>query len=148
MTRGKSFTLIELIVIIVIITLLAVIAVPQIVNFYQRRIKVSEAKANLGAIRDCEEVYRGEHDKYIRCSPNPPGIPKNTKVAWQTENQTGWPEIGFEPDNGLCYQYEVKTSPDRLTFVVYARGDLDADGTYSEISLDQDGNWSVVNQFE
>ena len=148
MAKKTYFLLRQVLIIIIVIVVIGVISLPKLVKFNQRRMRISEAKAVLETIRDYEEVYRGQFDKYIACSANPSTVPQAQKASWDVENQTGWQDIGFELSNGTYYQYEVVTSMDGFTFTAYARSDLDGDGIMSEISLDQDGVWSMHRQFE
>ena len=100
MKRGKGFTLIEMMIVVAIIALLATIAIPNYVNF-QLRAKTSEAKANLGAIRICEEAYKAEYGIYLACAPNPSSIPSGIKLPWESElsssKSSGWDSIAFKP---------------------------------------------------
>ena len=63
MKKSKGFTLIELMIVVAIIGILAAIAIPNFLN-YQCKARQSEAKTNLGAIANLQEVYWAEKTQY------------------------------------------------------------------------------------
>jgi len=67
MKKGKSFTLIELILVISIIIILAVIAIP---NFYKTKQRVIEKEGivNIKLIAAAERIYRMEQVDYVGCT--------------------------------------------------------------------------------
>lgn len=150
MYRAKSFTLIELMVVVALISILVTIAVPNYQRF-QLRAKVSEAKHNLGAIRECLETYEMENNSYIVCPLHPATVPSSSRVLWEdTAVPQAWIDIGFKPVGLIRYSYEVQAGTSGITssYVIIARGDLDGDGTESMIQIDQTGNMTSTNQLE
>ena len=136
MKRRRGFTLIEMMIVVAIIALLATIAIPNYMNF-QLRAKTSEAKANLGAIRTCQEAYKAEHDVYLVCAANPGTVPAGTKATWSS-TEAGWTDIGFEPKGKVRYQYEVTVGGGGTTFSATATGDLDGDSNPSVYTFDSE----------
>lgn len=135
--NNRGFTLIELMTVVSFIGILSAIAIP---NYLRIRLvaKTAEAKANLGAIRTCEEAYKIEDEVYMACNPCPDSIPngKLTKVAFTGAGKNDFDIIGFEPIGDVWYQYSV-TSTDLLTiFLAIAEGDLDGDGNHGEYRVD------------
>lgn len=139
--KSKGFTLIELMIVVAIIAILAAIAIPQYKKF-QLKAKTSEAKANLGAIRSCEESYAAENDEYVFCAWTPDATPTATGIAWTTAaGHEGFVSIGFAPAGTPRYIYGVGTAANTPgtdagtnavtdgTADIYmtAKGDLDGD---------------------
>jgi type IV pilus assembly protein PilA len=85
--RKKGFTLVELMIVVAIIGILAAIAIPNFIRF-QARSKQSEAKTNLKAVFTGQKSRFGERDRYA--------------------DQIG--EIGFAPERGNRYAYEIGDS--------------------------------------
>lgn len=159
--KSKGFTLIELMIVVAIIAILAAIAIPQYKKF-QLKSKTSEAKANLGAIRTCEEAYAAENDSYVLAAAAPASAPGSSKQTWATNN--GFTSIGFAPAGNVYYQYGVQSSnwtdvssapggTDASTvdantgndIWMCARGDLDGDSSYSGYKVtDEDANISHI----
>jgi type IV pilus assembly protein PilA len=126
----KGFTLVELMIVVAIIGILAAIAIP---NFrsYQLKSKTSEAKANLGAIKTSQEAYRAENDVYLLCTTEPATVPGSSKLNWTAGG--GFQTIGFEPSGDVYYSYGTNAGTIGVvpTYVAFAQGDLDDDGTTS-----------------
>ena len=147
MKKHRGFTLIEMMIVVAIIALLATIAIPNYVNF-QLRAKTAEAKANLGAIRTCQEAYRAERGVYLACPANPAVVPLGVKADWDNTVDE-WNSIGFEPRGQVRYQYQVTVGAGGTTFQAIARGDLDGNGVQSTYTLDSEtGVITEVNPLE
>ena len=115
LTNQKGFTLIELMIVVAIIGILAAIAIPNFMN-YQCKAKQSEAKSALGDIRTMQEAYFAEHD------------------GFGTLDNVGWSINTTE----ARYSYTMNTTG--ATFVAEASGDIDADGTDDEWTIDDEGD--------
>ena len=92
LTSKKGFTLAELLVVVAIIGVLAAIAIPSFLRF-QCRAMQSEAKANLGGIRVCQEAYFAEYKKY----------------------GTNFAGIGFAPKGRVKYSYTTTGNTEGFT---------------------------------
>ena len=145
--RSKGFTLIELMIVVAIIAILAAIAIPQYKKF-QLKAKTSEAKANLGAIKTCEEAYAAENDHYVLAAAAPSTDPGAAKQDWASND--GFNSLGFAPAGQVYYQYavvsndwtnagsapsatsgqEVAVQDGTVDIYICARGDLDGDDTF------------------
>ena len=137
-------------VVVALISILVTIAVPNYQRF-QLRAKASEAKHNLGALRECLETYYMENSSYVLCVLHPATVPSANRVLWEdTVVPQGWIDIGFKPVGQIRYSYEVQAGPSGITnsYIAIARGDLDGDGTQSVIQIDQTGNMTSVNPLE
>ena len=82
--REHAFTLIELLIVVAIIGILAAIAVPNFLNA-QTRAKIARVKGDMKAIESALEMYRIDHNTYMRCyGGNPPEQyrPLTTPIAY------------------------------------------------------------------
>ena len=129
--RRAGFTLVELMITLAVIGILVMVAIPNFLRFRQRA-KISEAKANLGAIRVTQHAYFAEHDRYVGNQPftpdrtvNPPG-----RFAWS--DNTRFSILGYTPDGKVFFSYGL-TGVDAPTdtFTAVATSDLDGDGNWS-----------------
>jgi len=134
---SKGFSLIELMIVVAIIAILAAIAIPSFLRF-QMKSKTSEATANLGAIRTCEESYRAENDVYFDQGPAPLGGGTDaTPDAWDPLiDVVSFQDIGYAPDGPTRYIYEVANSTGTV-FIATAIGDLDEDGAPCTFTVDK-----------
>ncbi|MGA1874317.1 MAG: type IV pilin protein [bacterium] len=143
----KGFTLIELMIVVAIIGILSAIAIPNFVNF-RYKAKTSEAKANLGAIRSCEESYKAEMETYLACPVTPAAVPGITKADFTGGGVTAFNTIGFEPSGQIYYQYAVAQDPNGTSllynFYATATGDLDGDSANGAFAVTKDSS-QVVN---
>lgn len=133
---SKGFSLIELMIVVAIIAILAAIAIPSFLRF-QMKSKTSEATANLGAIRTCEESYKAENDTYFDQGPAPAagGLDSQTHV-WTVADLATFEDIGFAPDGPTRYQYAV-TGSGLTVFVATATGNLDDDAAQCVYTVDK-----------
>jgi type IV pilus assembly protein PilA len=106
--NNLGFTLIELMIVVAIISILAAIAIPNFI-LYQLKAKTGEAKANMAAIRTCQETWAAENDVYIVCGPTPAANVSSVKMVWTTN--THFSSIGFEPAGDVYYSYGVNNAP-------------------------------------
>lgn len=129
---ARGFTLMELMIVVAIVGLLAAIAIP---NFFgmQKRAKMSEAKANLGALWALQEAYYIENETYA--------LPSAELDAGTYDGTVGWAELGFFPKGTTRYDYEV-VSADASSFIARARGDIDGDPDKDEWTIDEVGDLS------
>jgi len=134
----KGFTLIELMIVVAIIGILSAVAIPNFISF-RYKAKGSEAKANLGAIRTCEEAYRTEFDTYKTCEACPStwvaGVLRKATMLWD-DPSGDFVAIGFDPGLKVYYMYEVAATG--TTFDITATGDVDGDGTVATFTMDEE----------
>ena len=136
---SKGFSLIELMIVVAIIAILAAIAIPSFLRF-QMKSKTSEATANLGAIRTCQESYRAENDTYI-AQGLPAGAPAlgGTDASpdlWTAADLLSFQDTGYAPDGPTRYRYQV-AAPSSILFSATATGDLDEDGAPCVYTVDK-----------
>jgi hypothetical protein len=65
----------------------------------------------------------------------PATIPKGVKYQSSPDDWKAWESIKFSMSEPQYYQYEIIAAKDGKSAVIYARGDLDGDGTASEFRL-------------
>ena len=59
----KGFTMLELLMVVIVIGILASLAIPQYQSFMEKA-RVAEAKQMIGAIKNAQELYYLEHNRY------------------------------------------------------------------------------------
>ena len=147
--QKKGFTLIELMIVVAIIGILAAIAIPNFIK-YQLRSKTSEAKTVLGGIKTSSEGFKAEYDNYAQSTRTPDIDPSPTKAAWvetactqctraSPANCTSFDCIGYKPAGMVYFRYALARQQAAVgvaaEYVGDATGDLDGDGTFSELCL-------------
>jgi len=127
----KGFTLVELMIVVAIVGVLAAIAIPNFLRFRQRA-KISEAKANLGAIRVTEHAYYAEHDLYVGNQAYTPDRTADPPGRFPWANDTRFSILGFTPDGRVFFSYGLSGADAPTdTFTAMAKSDLDGDGAWS-----------------
>lgn len=113
--------------------IVAAIAIPGFIN-YVKRSKTSEASHNLTAIYHGLESHYAATGALPPSAPPTPAVPSNVKMIFPVDSHPTWTAVGFGPRDPIYYSYELETHQDG-TFVIRARGDLDADGVTSLFEL-------------
>ena len=148
-----GFTLIELMVVVAIIAVLTMLAVPTFVTFIAKA-KRTEAYTNLHALYAAQKAYWAEHGTYTTQLAGPDGL------GWQPTgyrgggaNENFYYTYGAPGVEGVNYFTGKLLAPssalsaghaDKDSFVMVAAGDIDNDGTFDIITIDQDNNIKVL----
>ena len=143
--RQQGFTLVEVMIVVAIIGLLATIAIPSFLRM-RLRVKVAEAKANLGAIRVCEHSFYAEYNTFVGNQPNIPDrtLDPQGRLPWVVG--TRFSILGYAPDGDVFFSYGL-AGPDypAASFTAQATADLDADGDWAVWSITV-GNKDLYHQ--
>lgn len=119
------------------------------VRRYITQAKTAEARNALGEIgKDYVTAWYGVVEIMGKPSPTlrkgkkllslpavPATIPKGVKYQSSPDDWKAWESIKFSMSEPQYYQYEIIAAKDGKSAVIYARGDLDGDGTPSEFRL-------------
>jgi prepilin-type N-terminal cleavage/methylation domain-containing protein len=149
-TKNNGFSLIELMIVIAIIAALAMIAVPNFMQ-YLAKAKRAEAYVQLSSIYAAQKAYWAENGKYSTQLSGTGGI--------------GWKPEGYESGNSkLNYTYGFNGSEgqhyfsgklgsggqlgqayaDGNGFLALAVGDIDGDGQFDVLGVDQYNNITIL----
>ena len=135
--RSAGFTLVELMITVAILGILMMVAVPNFLRMRERA-KVSEAKANLGAIRVTQHAYYSEYNHYVGNQPVTPDRTANPSGRLPWTATTRFSILGFAPDGPVYFSYALGGADFPVgAFLVEAHGDLDGDGDWSI--------WTITN---
>ncbi len=130
--RTKAFTLIELMIVVAIVGILAATAITNFLNF-QLRSKVTEARTSLGAISTAELSYFADQGIDLPAAATPVAPPSTAQRPWIGGGIASFDAIGFAPDGNVRFIYGVDVNGPATAFSAVAFGDLDADGTGSNL---------------
>jgi len=114
--RKSGFTLIELLVTIAVMSAIVMIALPQY-SKYVAKSRQQDAKAQLMAVRQAQEIYKVQYGSYTAA----------------TASLSGWKGTSGK------YTFAV-TAATATAFSASATGNIDSDGTNDVWTMDQDGN--------
>ena len=163
LSKKEGFTLVELMIVVAIIGILAAIAIPAFIN-YVKRSKTAEATENLKALfngaahyylderwtQGVQAVGAGALDSGTACTvadnPMAIGVPLGTKqpTDWRDGAHESFRRLDFIPSDPLYYRYHIQSPagdtcgnlPTNTTVYSFvANGDLDGDGTTSELMI-------------
>jgi prepilin-type N-terminal cleavage/methylation domain-containing protein len=118
--RRSGFTLVEVLVALAILGILAVIAAPSYMKYVARG-RQADAKTQLTAIRQAQEIYKLQHGTYTT----------------GTGALSGW-----KSSQGR-YTFSV-TSATTTAFTAQASGNIDGDATTDVWTMNQDGTLTNV----
>lgn len=138
---SKGYSLIELLIVIAIIAFLSAISIPSFFKFLAKS-KRSEAYVTLRSLYMAERAYWVEHGKYASSLDGAQGI------GWKPEGALQY-TYGF-PNS--CVVGNLKAPGSALqnaqagdtSFIVCAAADIDGDGEYDVLSIDQNGTITIV----
>lgn len=133
MKRYSGFTLVELMIVVAIIAFLAMLTLPSFLK-YSAKSKRAEAYLNLGAIYAAEKAYWAENSEYTD---------DLTKLNWKPEGEHFY-SYGFSGQSGKNYYpgksessgQNLSGSASQNSFKVSAAADIDGDGDFDIISVD------------
>lgn len=133
--RQQGFTLVELMIVVAVIGMLATIAVPTFLRM-RLKVKVAEAKANLGAIRVTQHAYYAEYNRFVGNQPYVPDRTLTPQARLPWVNGTRFSILGYAPDGDVFFSYGL-SGPDypATSFTAEATADLDADGDWAVWSI-------------
>ena len=141
----NGFTLIELMIVVAIVAFLAMVAVPNFMRFLSKA-KRAEAYVNLGTIYTAQKAHWAEHGTYSKILNGKDGI------GWKPEGEHHY-TYGFAGQEGSNY-FKGKlpadigllggTKADEGSFVAYAIADIDGDGKYDLLSIDDKHKVKIV----
>lgn len=114
--KKDGFTLIELLITIAVMGIIVMIALPQY-SKYVAKSRQQDAKAQLMAVRQAQEIYKVQYGTYTTA----------------TANLSGWKGTSGK------YTFAV-TAATATTFSASATGNIDGDATDDVWTIDQDGN--------
>ena len=162
--NNQGFSLVELMVVVAIIGILAAVAVPNFQRFTAKS-KRSEAVSNLSALYTAERAYKAEWNQYHTAFQAVGYAPTGTMRyqhgfatayttaptgftnpgTMQSSTQQFCAQGGTVPANG-CLVITVPRDPTAVgastaaidTFTAAAKGDIDGDVTFDEITITQD----------
>ena len=139
--KRMGFSLIELMVVIAIMAFLAMIAIPNF-NRFLAKAKRAEAYMNLNSIYAAEKAYFAEHGTYSDILMGENGI------GWKPEGKTyySYGFTGAEGRNNFVGKLGATSAQlqgsraDKNGFIAVAAGDIDGDGEFDIITVDENNN--------
>jgi len=149
-----GFTLIELMVVVAIIAFLATLSIPTFSRFFSKA-KRTEAYMNLSSLYAAQKAYHAEHGTYTDVLYGQKGLNwkpegyngggKSEKFAYTygfshgAEGQQFFTGNLEAPSNALSASNVGKD-----TFTIAAAADIDGDGKYDILTVDQNNNIVVI----
>ena len=145
--KKNGFTLIELMVVIAIIAFLAMIAVPNML-YYVSKAKRTEAYAQLASLALAEKAYFAEHGSYTKDIAGAQGL------NWKCQGSCNY-SYGFGSGQEGVHHFigKLKAPASALAkanigpkeFLLVAAADIDGDGEYDILSIDQDNVFTLIS---
>ncbi len=141
-----GFTLIELMVVISMIAILTLIALPRYWRFHAKA-KRAEVYLNLSSLHTAEKLFWAEHGAYTDKLTGPDSL------DWRPDGVTNY-TYGFAGTENLNYLIG-KLPQDQALLSKYARADgqgftavaiadIDGDGKFDVITIDEGRNFKII----
>jgi len=146
MSKKSGFSLIELLIVIAIVAFLSAISIPSFFKFLAKS-KRSEAYVTLRSLYMAERAYWVEHGAYTA------NLQGANSLGWKPEGQLQY-TYGFPGGDGTNNFVGALKAPagalqnasaTETTFTVCAAGDIDGDGKFDVLCIDQNGTITLVN---
>jgi len=143
----RGFSLIELLIVVAIVAFLSALTIPSLMKFLAKS-KRAEAYMTLRALYLAEKAYQLERGTYSAVLIGSP----QEAIGWKPEGKLLY-TYGFPGADGRsCIVGELKAPGSALQgaglndkgFVIAAAGDIDGDGQFDVITIDQNGTITVV----
>jgi type II secretory pathway pseudopilin PulG len=136
---------------VAIIGILMALAVPSFLS-YQARSRRTEGMTNVLNLANLEKTYYAERDQYFGTANTWPdftaqndGVLNIKKMNWDAASQNAYAELGFLPEGGVRYSYEVNTNCACTNcFTATAFGDVDGNGLVSAVMYVKRGGGSCT----
>jgi prepilin-type N-terminal cleavage/methylation domain-containing protein len=126
-----GFTLVELMITVAIVGILMMVAIPNFLRMREKA-KISEAKANLGAIRVTEHAFYSEYNHYVGNQAETPDRSANPAGRHSWDRNTRFSILGFAPDGTVFFSYGLQGADFPTdSFTARAVSDLDGNGAWS-----------------
>lgn len=142
--KRSGFNLIELMVVVAVIAFFSMLTVPMVMKFLAKS-KRTEAFVTLRSLYMAQKQYHAEHGKYAAAL-------------------TGANSLGWKPEGTLQYTYGIGSGQNQHLvgalgapasalknagtrgdgFTACAAGDIDGDGEYDVLCVDQDNKIAVI----
>jgi prepilin-type N-terminal cleavage/methylation domain-containing protein len=141
-TKASGVTLIELTVVIAIIAVLALIAIPNLTKFLAKA-KRTESYVLLRSLALAQKAYFAEHGHYTKVLSGIDGL------GWKPEGLYNY-TYGFADGDHFIGQLKTPASAlqgSSLTpqgFTMCAAGDIDGDGEFDVLSINQDSVIKII----
>ncbi len=146
MSKKSGFSLIELLIVIAIVAFLSAISIPSFFKFLAKS-KRSEAYVTLRSLYMAERAYWVEHGVYTT------NLQGANSLGWRPVGQLQF-TYGFPGGEGVNNFVGALKAPagalqnaaaTDTTFTVCAAGDIDGDGKFDVLCIDQNGTITLVN---
>jgi type IV pilus assembly protein PilA len=138
----KGYSLIEIMIVIAVIGSLLMIAVPKYKNFIAKT-RRTEAQVNLHSIYAAEQAFWAENGRY---SSNLP------EIGWHPEGKIKYSYgfVGSEGVNNFSGSLKSTAIPEYCqasqdAFVVCAVADIDGDGKFDILTINQNNDLQIVS---
>lgn len=150
----QGFTMIELMIVVAIIGFLSMLSIPSFLRFLSKA-KRAEAYMNLGSLYVCQKAYWAENGVYSTTLNGKNGI------GWKPEGYAGGGSqekfnytYGFNQGQEGLHFFTGKlkapqtalgvTKADHESFIIAAAADIDADGVYDLLTVNQNNDIRIV----
>ena len=126
---------------------MAAVAIPNFIEM-QLKAKRAEIPSNVKALKEAQEIFNSENDRYLYVSQHPRMQPGKDAVSWESGN-SGFNNLNWHPDGKVRGVYSVTTTAtSRRTpggdFKVIGISDIDGDGVYATYTATKSINVRMI----